>query len=135
MKVRDKMTMNVYTVLPGDSIRRISELITDKRLRRFPVMEEGKLAGIVTDRDFRNATESSVVLTEKKYHEYLLDTIKVESIMTTSPRVIGPDTGLKEAAEILVEMKVGGLPVVEDGQLVGIITETDLIKALIELLP
>ncbi|MBN1289666.1 MAG: CBS domain-containing protein [Actinobacteria bacterium] len=135
MKVRDKMTMNVYTVSPGDSIRRISELMTDMRLRRFPVMEEGKLAGIVTDRDFRNATESSVVLTEKKYHEYLLDTIKVESIMTTSPRVIGPDADLKEAALMLVEMKVGGLPVVEDDHLMGIITETDLIKALVELLP
>lgn len=135
MKVRDKMTIDVCTVSPSDPIRVLSRLITDKRLRRFPVMDKGKLVGMATDRDFRNATESSVVLTEKKYHEYLLDTIKVESIMTTSPRFIGPDAGLKEAAEILIDMKVGGLPVVEDGQLVGIITETDLVKALIELLP
>jgi acetoin utilization protein AcuB len=91
--------------------------------------------GIITDRDLRNATVSSVVLTEKKYHDFLLDTVKVETIMTPDPATISPDAPLEEAARLILDMKVGGLPVVEQGKLVGIITETDLMRTLIELLP
>jgi len=97
-------------------------------------MDGGKLVGIITDRDLRNATASSVVLTEKKYHDFLLDTVNVESIMTPNPRTVSPDTGLKEAARMILEMKVGSLPVVEGDRPAGIITETDMIDALVELL-
>ncbi len=135
MLVRDRMTSEVITVGVSEPIRRAWNLVEEKRLRRFPVMDGDRLVGIITDRDIRNATASSVVLTEKKYHDYLLDTVRVESIMTQDPRTVTPDTGLKEAARIILEMQVGGLPVVEDGRLVGIITETDLIRTLIEMLP
>lgn len=129
------MTRDVLTLGVEEPIRRAWELVEEKRLRRFPVLEGGRLVGIVTDRDLRNATSSSVVLTEKKYHDYLLDTIKVESIMTPDPRTVSPETSLKEAAGIILEMKVGGLPVVEGDRLVGIITETDLLNSLVSLLP
>lgn len=135
MKVGDRMTRDVLTLGVEEPIRRAWELVEEKRLRRFPVLEGGRLVGIVTDRDLRNATSSSVVLTEKKYHDYLLDTIKVESIMTPDPRTVSPETSLKEAAGIILEMKVGGLPVVEGDRLVGIITETDLLNSLVNLLP
>ncbi|MDD5447592.1 MAG: CBS domain-containing protein [Actinomycetota bacterium] len=134
MKVKDWMTEEVITLSPADPIRRAAELMDEKRLRRFPVIEKGRLVGIVTDRDFRNATASSVVLTEKRYHDFLLDSIRVESIMTPNPRAISPEADLAEAARIILEMKVGGLPVVSGEKLVGIITETDLIKVLIDLL-
>ncbi len=129
------MTADVISVDINEPIRRAWDLVEEKRLRRFPVLDGGRLVGIITDRDLRNATASSVVLTERKYHDFLLDHVKVESIMTPGPRTVTPDSGLKEAARSILEMKVGGLPVVEGGKLVGIITETDLIKALIELLP
>ncbi|MCJ7652595.1 MAG: CBS domain-containing protein [Actinobacteria bacterium] len=129
------MTKEVLTVNRDESIRRPWELVEEKRLRRFPVMDGDTLVGIITDRDLRNATASSVVLTEKKYHDFLLDTVKVESVMTPNPKTVSPDTSLIDAARIILEMKVGGLPVVEEGRLVGIITETDLIGALVELLP
>lgn len=134
MKVRDRMTKNVITVQVGEPIRRAWDIIQDRKLRRFPVLEGEKLVGIVTDRDLREATASSVVLSERKYHEFLLDTVKVESIMTPDPRIVSPDDDLVDAARILLEMKVGGLPVCENDRLVGIITETDLIRALIDLL-
>lgn len=133
--VRDRMTVDVITVGKTEPIRRAWSLIEEKGLRRFPVMDGDRLVGIVTDRDIRNATASSVVLTEKKYHDFLLDTVRVESIMTQDPRTVAPDTELKEAARVILNMQVGGLPVVEDGRLKGIITETDLIRTLIELLP
>ncbi len=135
MKVRDRMTTEVITVGMSDPIRKAWELVEENQLRRFPVVEGDKLVGIITDRDIRNATASSVVLTEKKYHDFLLDNVKVESVMTPDPATVAPDTPLDEAARKILELKVGGLPVVEDGRLVGIITETDLIKTLVELLP
>lgn len=135
MKVGDRMTRDVITVNMDEPIRRPWELVEEEKLRRFPVMDGGKLVGIITDRDLRNATASSVVLTEKKYHDFLLDTVRVESVMTPNPRTVSPDTDLKEAARVILEMKVGGLPVVEGDSLVGVITETDMIDALVELLP
>jgi acetoin utilization protein AcuB len=128
------MTSEVTTVGVDEPIKRAWQLVEERRLRRFPVMKGDELVGIITDRDLRNATASSVVLTEKKYHDFLLDTVKVESVMTADPRTVSPDTDLKDAAKLILELKVGGLPVVENGRLVGIIAETDLIEMLVELL-
>lgn len=135
MKVRDRMTTDVITVKASEPIRRAWELVIDKKLRRFPVVDGDTLVGVVTDRDLRDATASSVVLIEKQYHDFLLDTVLIESIMTPNPRTVTPDVSLREAAKLILEMKVGGLPVVEEDRLGGIITETDLISALIEVLP
>jgi acetoin utilization protein AcuB len=129
------MTENPITVQAADPIKVVWDLVEEHRLRRFPVLEGDKLVGIVTDRDLRNATASSVVLTEKKYHDFLLNTVKVGSIMTPEPRTVSPDEDLLKAAEAILELRVGGLPVVSDGKLVGILTETDLVETLIELLP
>ena len=135
MKVSDRMTRDAITVQADDPIRVAMDLVDEKQLRRFPVMKGGDLVGIVTDRDLRNATASSVVLTEKKYHDFLLDTVKIESIMSANPRTVSPQSDLKDAARLILEIKVGGLPVLQDGRLVGIITETDLIDTLLEKLP
>lgn len=135
MLVRDCMTERPITVQVTDPIKVVWDLVDEHRLRRFPVLEGDKLVGIVTDRDLRNATASSVVLTEKKYHDFLLNTVKVGSVMTSEPRTVSPDEDLLKAANTILELKVGGLPVVSDGKLVGILTETDLVETLIELLP
>ena len=135
MKVRDRMTTGLITVNVDQPIREAWDLVEGRKLRRFPVLSNGKLVGIVTDRDLRNATASSVVLTERKYQDYLLDSIKIESIMTPDPVTISPDADLRDAAKSLLRLKVGGLPVVEQGRLSGIITETDMIEALVDLLP
>ena len=135
MKVRDIMTSDVLTVRADDAIRRAAALADERGIRRFPVLDaEGALVGILTDRDLKNATVSSIVLTEKKSHDFLLDTTKVGQIMTARPRTVTPDTSLQEAAGIILEMKVGGLPVVQGERLVGIVTETDLVLALLDLL-
>jgi acetoin utilization protein AcuB len=135
VKVSDRMTRDAITVQADDPIRVAVDLVDQKRLRRFPVMKDGDLVGIVTGRDLRDATASSVVLTEKKYHDFLLDTVKIESIMSANPRTVSPQSDLKDAARLILEIKVGGLPVLQDGRLVGIITETDLISTLLEQLP
>jgi acetoin utilization protein AcuB len=134
VKVRERMSTDVITVQKSDPIRTASELVEERGLRRFPVMDGDRLVGIITDRDLRNATASSVVLTEKKYHDFLLDTVKVETVMTGEVTTVSPDDDVRDAARRILELKVGGLPVVEGGRLVGIITEADLINALVELL-
>ncbi len=133
MLVRDYMTPDPVTLKPGDSLRKARDLILRHGLRRFPVVEEGKLVGMVTDRDVRQADTSSAVVQERRYVEYIMDRIQVGGIMTPNPITVNPDTPLKEAARLILDNKIGGLPVVDGGDLVGILTESDLISALIEL--
>jgi len=133
MRVRDYMTPDPIFLAPDDTLRKAHRLMKEHRLRRFPVLEGGKLVGIVTDRDIRSAGISSAVMQERRYVEYILDRIQVGGIMTPHPITVNPDMPLIEAAELILQNKIGGLPVMEGEKLVGIITETDLIEALIEL--
>jgi acetoin utilization protein AcuB len=132
--VKERMSIDPVTLSPDDTLREARRLIRELGLRRFPVVEEGKLVGIVTDRDVRQADMSSAVVQERRYVEYILDRIQVRGIMTPDPITVTPDTPLEKAARLILENKIGGLPVVEEGKLVGIITETDLIRTLVEML-
>ncbi|MGQ9475847.1 MAG: CBS domain-containing protein [Actinomycetota bacterium] len=134
MLVKERMSAKPVTLSPDDTLRKARDLIKEHGLRRFPVVEGGKLVGIVTDRDVRQADMSSAVVQERRYVEYILDRIQVRGIMTPDPITVNPDTPLEEAARLILENKIGGLPVVEGGELVGIITETDLIRTLVEML-
>ncbi len=134
MLVRERMSRDPVVLSPDDTLRKARELIKKHGFRRFPVIENGKLVGIITDRDVRQADMSSAVVQERRYVEYILDRIQVRGIMTANPVTVTPDTPIEEAARLILQHKVGGLPVVEDDRLVGIITETDLIRTMIDLL-
>lgn len=134
MYVHEYMTRDPICLSPGETLRKARQIMKEQGLRRFPVLEKGKLVGIVTDRDVRQAGLSSAVMQERRYVDYILDRIQVVGIMTPNPITVKPDTSLREAADLILENKIGGLPVVEGDKLVGIITETDLIKALIDIL-
>ena len=133
MKVREVMSVEVLTAKPTWPIRKAWEILREGSMHCLPVSDGERLVGIITDRDLRVlATASSVALAETDYHQFLMDTMSVEQAMTPEPRTVTPETDLKDAASIILEMRVGGLPVVEDEKLVGIITETDLLKVLEE---
>jgi acetoin utilization protein AcuB len=134
MRVERIMTRNPATVAPHDSLRLAIALMKKGGFRRLPVVEEHQLVGIVTDRDIRLITNSPVILREKWYDEYLLDAIKVEACMTLDPITVIPDTSVEEAAKLMRDRKVGGLPVMQTDRLVGIVTETDVLNCFIELL-
>jgi acetoin utilization protein AcuB len=104
------------------------------KFRRIPVLADSKLIGIITDRDIRQALNSPVIIHERSYDDYLLNTVKVASSMTYQPLSIGPDEDILAAAELMEQRKIGGLPVVEGSALVGIITLFDLITFLIRYL-
>lgn len=134
MRVRDVMTKDPVTIGPDEPIGTALERMRLGRFRHLPVVEGDRLVGIITDRDLRLATNSPLVLREKWYSDFILESIKVKSCMTSNPVTVTPDTPLLDAALILRERRFGSLPVVEDGKLVGILTETDLLETLIRLL-
>lgn len=137
MFVGSIMTSEVVTIAPASSIGVAIELMREHGFRRLPVVEEGKLVGMVTDRDLRQATNSPLVLRERWYSEFLLEAIKVRSCMTSDPITVTPATPVADAAILLRRHKIGGLPVVDVEQgdhVVGMVTITDMLDCLIELL-
>lgn len=131
------MTREVITVAPASSIGTAIALMREHGFRRLPVVEDGTLVGIVTDRDLRQATNSPLVLRERWYSDFLLEAIKVRACMTPNPITVTPTTPIIDAARRLRENKIGGLPVVavEDStQVVGMVTITDMLDCLIHLL-
>jgi acetoin utilization protein AcuB len=134
MRVERIMTRSPVTVAPQDSLRRVIALMKEGSFRRLPVVEKRRLVGIVTDRDVRLICKSPVILQEEWQDEYLLDKVKVEACMTSDLITVTPDTSIEKAARLMRDRKVGGLPVVQGDKLVGIVTETDVLNYLIELL-
>jgi acetoin utilization protein AcuB len=132
--VAEIMTHSPVTVAPRNAIRTAVNLMRGAGCRRLPVVDRNRLVGIITDRDLRRAANSPFVVREQWYDNFILDHIEVGSCMTPDPLTIGPDASIAEAARMMRNHKVGGLPVVADAALVGIITETDLLDCLIALL-
>lgn len=133
MQVEQWMNRDVVTVGPDDSFRTAMHLIRQKGIRHLPVVEGKRLVGIVTDRDLRQASPSGA--TGLGIHElhYILEKLTVREIMAKQVVTIRPDQTVEEAALLLLAHRIGGLPVVQDGELAGIITETDLLQALLQL--
>jgi acetoin utilization protein AcuB len=128
------MTRNPATISSTDPIRMAVNRMQEKKCRRLPVVDNGKLVGIVSDRDLRRATNSPLVLRERWYDDFMLDHIPVRACMTEDPITVNPQTPIIDAAKLIHEHKFGGLPVVEGDKLVGIVTETDLLNYLIWML-
>jgi acetoin utilization protein AcuB len=135
MLVRDRMTLNPVTITPEVSVTDALRLMSEKKIRRLPVLDgQGNLVGIVSDRDLLLASPSPATsLAIWEIHE-LLAKLTVEKMMTREVITVPEDTPLEEAARIMADSRIGGLPVMRDRTLVGIISESDLFKTLLQLL-
>ena len=130
--VRDWMTIKVITVDGRTTLPDAHKLMLTNNIRRLPVIERGKLVGIVTRSDIREASPSDATTLSVWEMQYLLSKLEVRQIMTKNPVTILPDSSIKEAARLMAEHKIGGLPVIDGkGQLCGIITESDIFRVLI----
>ena len=126
LTVNDLMTVEPLTVTLQTTLRDVIQLMKLEACRQLPVVDDsGRLVGLITDRDVRLAMNSPFVLHERWQDETLLDTATAESCMTPNPLTVTPDTPAYRAAEMLSAYKFGALPVVEKGELVGIISVTD----------
>lgn len=132
MDVAKRMRRNPVTVDEDDSMKRAMDLLKEHGIRHLPVVRNGKLTGVLTERDIRLASPSSATALEVREIYYLLDRVKVKQIMTRRPVTVTPATYIEEAALVMREKKIGCLPVLEGGKLAGILTETDLLDAFIE---
>jgi len=127
MRVVDVMTRDPLTVTPTETIGQADELMNTNRIRQLPVVQEKELVGIVTDRDIRSFLSGSL-LEGVEAREKALNT-KVREIMTTEPMTLSPDDDLQEAVEIMIDEKIGGIPVVDEAEgLVGIVTYVDVLR-------
>ena len=129
--VRNWMTPNPITITPQTTLPEARRLMDEYYIRRLPVIYKRKLVGIVTNGDVREAQASNATILSVYELNYLLDWLPAKEFMAYEPITISPHATIGEAARLMLQHKIGGLPVVEDGELVGIITETDLCRLLI----
>jgi acetoin utilization protein AcuB len=134
MFVRERMTQNPITITKDTSVSDALRLMREKKVRRLPVLDgRGHLVGIVSDSDLLYASPSPVTsLSVWEMHD-LLYKLKVDKVMTKKVITVTEDTPLEEAARIMADSKIGGLPVMNGKKMVGIITETDVFKAFLAL--
>ena len=134
MLIGERMSKPVITIPPEMPISDALNLMKKEQIRRVPVVKNGKLAGIVSDKDLLNASPSPVTTLSIWEMNYLLSKITVSEVMSKNVMTVTEDTPIEQAARIMADNKIGGLPVMRDGNVIGIITETDLFKVFLELL-
>lgn len=131
--VRDLMTEKVFTLKPKDDLAALYDLMDSRHVRHVPIVDsDGELVGLVTDRDLSRSALGAVEELPLSVERDILRRRRIRDIMATEPDTIEPDATLREAAEILLENKVGCLPVLEGLHLVGIITEADFVRDFLE---
>ena len=134
MFVGERMSHPVISVTPDVPIHDALVMFKKEHIRRAPVMKDGKLVGIVSERDLLNASPSPVTSLSVWEMNYLMSKVTVKQVMSKKVKTIDIDTPIEEAARIMADSKFGGMPVVRSGQVVGMITETALFKTFLELM-
>ena len=135
MIVENYMTKDVITLKPGDTLQNAKKTMKNRHIRHIPVIsDDEKLVGIISDRDIRKYTPTPVAARKEDCDEEFMQTKVVEEAMTTHPVSTTPGTPIEEAVTLMRDEKIGALPVVSDGRLVGIITEADIFNAFTDLL-
>lgn len=135
MLVKDRMTSHPLTITPDTSFPEAFKMIRERRIRHLPVVDEDeKLIGIVAQTDLLHASPSKATPLNVFEINYLLANMHVREVMSSPPITVPEDVPLEEAARLMVEKKIGCLPVMRDGTLVGMITETDIFETFVEVL-
>ena len=134
MLVGQRMSRPVITVSPDLPITEALTLLKRNNIRRAPVVKRGKMVGIITFADIMNASPSQATSLSIWEVNYLISKITVEAVMTKKVLTVQEDIPIEDAAKLMADTKVGGLPVMRGKEIVGMITETDLFKVFLELM-
>ncbi len=134
MFVGERMSRPVITVTPETPVHDTLAMFKKEHIRRAPVVQDGKVVGIVSASDLMNASPSPVTSLSVWEMNYLISKVTVKQVMSKKVITVDVNTPIEEAARIMADKKFGGLPVMRSGKLVGIITETDLFKIFLELM-
>lgn len=134
MLVESWMTRNVVTIAHSQSITEAEEMLAENDLRRIPVVDEGKLIGIVCDTDILKAKPSVFDPDDEKEEGELFSSLGVDQVMTDNPVTVTDDAPIEEAVLLMRSYKINSIPVVQNNLLVGIITETNIFQAFLEVM-
>jgi acetoin utilization protein AcuB len=132
MFVGERMSYPVISLTPDTPLHEAVALFKKEHIRRAPVIKDGKLVGIVSEKDLLNASPSPVTTLSVWEMNYMLAKITVKQVMTKKVKTVDVNTPIEEAARIMADTKIGGLPVTRSGKVVGVITETDLFKVFLD---
>ena len=130
MQVREMMSKDIEVVDRNDTLLAVEERMAAKQLRHLPVLEQGDIVAIVTQRDLFKAAMSSTMGYGEKAQQAYLQSVRVKEIMTYPVVTVAPDISVAAAAEMMINKGIGCLPVVDDHKLIGIVTKTDLLRCL-----
>jgi len=135
MKVKDLMSTKLFTVGPEDMLDKVFFLFNFEAIRHVPVLEKGKVIGVISDRDLKKilGPRKKIVTNEVDGTQFTVQARRVRTIMNRGITTIGPDEQAADAAAIMAKRKIGCLPVVKKEKLVGIITSTDILRAYVKL--
>ncbi|MCC6956140.1 MAG: CBS domain-containing protein [Anaerolineales bacterium] len=134
MLVGERMSHPVITVNPKMPITEALNLLRTEHIRRAPVIKDGKMVGIISEKDLLNAAPSSASSLSVWEVNYLISKVTVAEVMSKKVFSVSEDTPIEEAARVMADNKIGGLPVTRDDEVVGMITETNLFKVFLELM-
>ncbi len=134
MIVKEVMSKNPVSIGPASKLRAVDNLMKANKVRHVPVIKNGKLVGIVTEKDIRYAMIPEKIPGKKVPHEWNLDHLKVQDIMTNNAITISQEAQVEEAARIIYGYKIGALPVMKNNKLVGIISVMDILGIFIEMM-
>jgi acetoin utilization protein AcuB len=126
------MSTDPATVGPKDSLQRVIELLRRRDIRSVPVVDDGKLVGIVTDGDIRQVAPAYPLFRDEDEIRRYTENLTVTAAMTADPMIVSPDTPLVRAAKLLETYRISSLPVVDRQSLVGMISVTDLLRVFVE---
>jgi CBS domain-containing protein len=128
--VRDIMQTSFVTVSAGDTLSTVEDIMTLGGVRHMPVVRGGVLVGVVSERDLLRASLSNLTGFRQVERRAFLQVVEITRVMSAPPVVISPDAEIERAARLLAEKRIGCLPVVEEGKLVGLLTETDVLRCI-----
>jgi len=131
-RVRDHMTVSPVTVNSGMALNEAFDLMIKHAVREVPVVDKGQLVAIVTDRDLREISPAYPVFRDQDSIRQYMRTLKVADAMTPDPLTVSPEASLVKAAELLVTYKISSVPVVENNQLIGMLSVTNFLELFIE---
>jgi CBS domain-containing membrane protein len=126
--VREIMMGSPVTLKPDDTLDLANDIISLGRIRHIPVVENGKLIGIISERDLIGAAAGRIFGLKQKSKAALLKSVLIKDIMKKRVVTMAPDTPIKDAAHLMADKKIGCVPVVESGALVGLVTTTDVLR-------
>ncbi len=127
-RVRDIMSETMVTISESDTLSTVEDIMTLGRVRHMPVVHAGKLVGVVSERDLLRTSLSNLTEFGNEERRLFLHAVEIARVMSAPPITIAPDATVEEAARVMADRKIGCLPVLEDDQLLGIVTETDVLR-------